>query len=132
MIPLYNRYIPQPDGTYKRKRVQSPQPPQEAPTIIQPPPAPPHEQPCPPTMPPETAKDQAPIPVKPKPLPPPPPKRRPAQQGQEGVFQFFRQLLPQNLDTGDLLIILLLLLMAGDNEETRNNALLTLALYFFM
>ena len=45
---------------------------------------------------------------------------------------FLRQLLPKNFDTGDLFIVLLLLLMAGDSEEGRNNALLTLALYFIM
>ncbi|MDD5954314.1 MAG: hypothetical protein PUD38_03835 [Firmicutes bacterium] len=45
---------------------------------------------------------------------------------------FLKQLLPKNFDTGDLLIVLLLLLMAGDCEEEKSNALLTLALYFFM
>lgn len=45
---------------------------------------------------------------------------------------FLRQLLPKEFDTGDLIIVLLLLLMAGDCEEDRNNALLTLALYFLM
>jgi len=48
------------------------------------------------------------------------------------VGGFLRQLLPKNFDTGDLFIVLLLLLMAGDSEEGRNNALLTLALYFIM
>ena len=45
---------------------------------------------------------------------------------------FLRQLVPKNLDTGDLLIIILLLLMAGDCQEDRNTALLTLALYLFL
>lgn len=45
---------------------------------------------------------------------------------------FLRQLLPKDLDTGDLLIILLLLLMAGDCEEEKGSALLTLALYLLM
>jgi hypothetical protein len=45
---------------------------------------------------------------------------------------FLQQLLPKDLDTGDLLIILLLLLMAGDCREDRNTALLTLALYLFL
>ena len=40
--------------------------------------------------------------------------------------------MPKDFDTADLLIIILLLLMAGDCEENRNNALLTLALYFLM
>ena len=45
---------------------------------------------------------------------------------------FFRNILPKDFDTGDLIVVLLLLLMAGDCQEDRNTALLTLALYFFM
>ena len=45
---------------------------------------------------------------------------------------FLKHLLPKDFDTGDLIVVLLLLLMAGDCEEDRNNALLTLALYFMM
>lgn len=45
---------------------------------------------------------------------------------------FLRQLFGKDFDTGDLVVILLLLLMAGDSEEDRNNALLTIALYFMM
>jgi len=48
------------------------------------------------------------------------------------VGGFLRQLLPKDFDTGDLIVVLLLLLMAGDCEEDKNNALLTLALYFFL
>ena len=51
---------------------------------------------------------------------------------QDSIPDFFRHLLPKDLDTADLMIIILLLLMAGDREDERNNALLTLALYFFM
>lgn len=43
-----------------------------------------------------------------------------------------RQLLPADFDTGDLIVVLLLLLMAGDCPEERNNAILTIALYFLM
>ena len=50
----------------------------------------------------------------------------------EPITGFLKQLLPKNMDTGDLIIILLLLLIAGDNEENRSNALLTLALYFLL
>ena len=49
-----------------------------------------------------------------------------------GAVSFLKQLLPKEFDTGDLLIVLLLLLMAGDCEEEKHNALLTLALYFFL
>ena len=45
---------------------------------------------------------------------------------------FLRQILPADFDTGDLIVVLLLLLMAGDCEEARNNAILTIALYFLM
>ena len=70
--------------------------------------------------------------------PPPPPPEIPRDvpstppQKSGPASSFLRQLLPQNLDTGDLMIILLLLLMAGDCEENKNNWLLTLALYLFL
>ena len=69
---------------------------------------------------------------------PPPPKRttppkQTARSRQEtAAGDFLRRLLPQDLDTGDLIVILLLLLMAGDCQEDRNTALLTLAIYMFM
>jgi hypothetical protein len=122
---MYNRYIPQPDGSYQKRRMQEPRPPEPA---KKPSPPPKHKQEhCPP-----------PIPV---PEPCPPPKKQERHQvhcnrqtpcRQDSITGFFKQLLPKDLDTADLLIILLLLLMAGDCEEDRNNALLTLALYFFM
>lgn len=96
---MYNRYIPQQDGTYQKNRIPSSPPPQP------PPPKPPPE-PC---------------------YHPNPPMPQP-----EGAFTFLKQLLPQNLDTGDLMIILLLLLMAGDGKENKNSWLLTLALYLFL
>ena len=103
---MYNRYIPQPDGSFRRntmedKRSVSPPPKPDSPPQFSPPPG------------------QA-----------PPPNTNTGKP--EGLLGFMKQLLPQNLDTADLLIILLILLMAGDCEENRNNALLTLALYFFM
>ena len=102
---MYNRYIPQPDGSYRRNRMQEQKPPQQKP-------APPREVPCPPP---------------PKPSSDPPPKPAPTESG-----GFLRQLLPRDFDTGDLIVILLLLLMAGDCEEDRNNAILTIALYFLI
>lgn len=71
-------------------------------------------------------------PPAPPPLTPESPNKNPPPKKPEGILGFLRQLLPGNLDTADLLIILLILLMAGDNEKNRNDALLTLALYFFM
>ena len=103
---MYNRYIPQSDGSYHRRPVQGSSPP------AQKPPRPPREQPAP------------------MPQAPPAPSTPPDTHG--SVPGFLKQLLPKDFDTGDLLIVLLLLLMAGDCEEEKNNALLTLALYFFM
>lgn len=94
---MYNRYIPQQDGTYQKNRIS--------------------------TSPPPVAVTPSPPPCDtPRPSPPPP----------EGAFSFLKQLIPQNLDTGDLLIIILLLLMAGDGKENKNSWLLTLALYLFL
>ena len=101
---MYNRYIPQTDGSYSRRTVPSSQ-------------KEPHKQP------------QVPLIPSPAPSAPPPPDHPPKLSPVPG---FLRNLLPKEFDTGDLLIVLLLLLMAGDSEEEKNNALLTLALYFFM
>lgn len=99
---MYNRYIPQQDGTYQKNRIPTP-PPSPSPSPSQPP------------APPPTCEEAQ------------PPYRQP-----NGAFDFIRQLLPKNLDTGDLLIIILLLLMAGDNKDNKNSWLLTLALYLFL
>ncbi len=107
---MYNRYIPQSDGSYRRCTVTDRPPEPPAPS---PPPRP--ESPCPPPPP---------RPEGPKPCPPP--------RQSSGAGDFLRGLLPRNLDTGDLLILLLLLLMAGDCREDRNTALLTLAIYLFL
>lgn len=107
---MYNRYIPQPDGSYRRNRMQEPMrhPPAPKPTV---------EDECIPPPPPDCA-------------PPPKPTFCPKQSG--NMDSFLRQLLPKDFDTGDLIVVLLLLLMAGDSQDGRNNALLTLALYFLM
>lgn len=102
---MYNRYIPQGDGSYRKKQISDPPPPPGQPS----PPPPPEEMP----------------------IPSPPPPRNPPPTGQP-AGNFLRQLLPKGLDTGDLLIIVLLLLMAGDRPEDKNTALLTLALYLFL
>ena len=104
---MYNRYIPQPDGSYRRNPMQEsrkqpqhspPRPPQQQKPPAPPPPQPPHHTPMP----------------------------------AEPITGFLRQLIPQGFDTGDLIIVLLLLLIAGDSQESRSNALLTLALYFIL
>lgn len=105
---MYNRYIPQPDGSYRR----NPMPEQRHPSQRQQP-----QQQSPPVSP-------------PPPVQAPPLYKQPPQS--EPILGFLRQLLPQGFDTGDLIIVLLLLLIAGDSQESRSNALLTLALYFVL
>ena len=102
---MYNRYIPQPDGSYRRNPMQEQRPHPQRPT--QPPPPPPAPPPA-----------------------PQPPQRHPPTA--EPIPGFLRQLIPKGFDTGDLIIVLLLLLIAGDSQESRSNALLTLALYFIL
>lgn len=132
---MYNRYIPQPDGTFQRNRMPEPEiPKRSAPNHAQWKPEPAPEPSCPP--PPENREtphgNQSRPPRRPSPPPKQPPRpSSPPRQG-TGIFQFFRQFLPRDFDTEDLLIVLLLLLMAGDCKEDQNTALLTLALYLFM
>lgn len=114
---MYNRYVPQPDGSYRRNRMQEPQRP-----------VPPPPQQTGPTA--YTNRNSEPADA--------PPDNRTNRQTQRkrtvptSAGSFLRQLLPGNLDTEDLLIVILMLLMAGDCEEERSNALLTLALYLFL
>ncbi len=100
---MYNHYIPQSAGSYRRNSPPEPRRPK-------PKPEPPKE--CPP---------------KPQPTPecPPEPPR------QTGVMDFLRGLLPRQIDTADLLIICLLLLMNKDDEGGLS-PVLTLALYFLL
>ena len=99
---MYNRYIPQPDGSYRRNRMQDMKEISNKPDTIQ-----------------HTPSDNA-------------PGHLPAKIKHNNINGFIRQLLPKEFDTGDLIIVLLLLLMAGDKSEEKTNALLTLALYFIM
>ena len=120
---MYNRYVPQSDGSYRRSRVPDP-PPKQA-------------ERCPVPLPKDTGCC---VPVnKPeeRPCPPPPPPAKPhphqpSQPPKASAPGFLQQLLPRDFDTGDLIVVLLLLLLAGDCEEDRGTALLTLALYLFM
>ena len=116
---MYNRYIPQPDGTYKRNRIAEPiREPQKTPS----PPPPPRQEPqeCPKETPICQENTEKNHPVQATPC------------CNQNAGRFLRQLLPRDFDTGDLMVILLLLLIAGDCPAERGNALLTLALYFIM
>lgn len=118
---MYNRYIPQPDGSYRRNRIQDPerkQMPLQQPPAPPPPPLPePEKTPCSGCIHRQT-----------------PEKRRQQYQGNPNtsITGFLRQLLPKDFDAEDLMVILLLLLMAGDCREEQNTALLTMALYLFL
>lgn len=101
---MYNRYIPQADGSYRRNRMQEPK---------------------------QTTRVEAPSPP-PKKENVPPVKQQDKTPQNNSIHGFLKQLLPKEFDTGDLIIVLLLLLMAGDCEEDKSHALLTLALYFIM
>lgn len=119
---MYNRYIPQPDGSYRRNQMPEPR---KEPEHLPPPIAPP----------PSVSNGPVPncpaCPNRPQRKPVPPPKHKPPVQN-TGVLSFLKQLIPGNFDAEDLLVVLLLLLMAGDCREDQNWALLTLALYLFL
>lgn len=123
---MYNRYIPQSDGTYRRNRVGEPSPP--PPQRPSPPREEPREEtcPCPPESPPCRQGQPCAHMQSPRPIPP----RQKSQAG--GIGSFLKQLIPKDFDTEDLIVVLLLLLMAGDCREDQNFALLTLFLYLFM
>lgn len=119
---MYNRYIPQPDGSFRRSRVEDPQQrPTPQPQRKEPPQQEPYAPPEPPKQEIHEHREE--------------PRHRHStadfHRG-ESITGFLKQLLPKDFDTGDLIVVLLLLLMAGDCEEDRGTALLTLALYMFM
>lgn len=139
---MYNRYIPQSDGSFRRSQMPDrsrPAPHREpCPTPPPPPPCPPVEEQTPPPCKEET-RPQNPgrcprqgfcPPPRQKPRPPRPEHYPEHNEG--GIGNFLRNLLPKDFDTADLLVVILLLLMAGDCAEDQNSALLTLALYLFM
>ena len=117
---MYNRYIPQPDGSYRKNTVNSKKPLNISENLKKDTPPPPPPAP-PPTV-----------------IPPNPPKSHGQQRGPtsqpigDSIPQFLKHLIPGELDTGDLLVIILMLLMAGDCREDRSYALLTLVLYLFL
>ena len=95
---MYNRYIPQPDGSFRCRPAEA------------------EREPCAASCPEQPAG----------------PPDCPGACGPMTPGEFFRKLLPEGLDLGDLMILLLLLIMAGDSREDPNTALLTLVLYLFL
>ena len=120
---MYNRYIPQPDGSYRKNPiVEQPREPVQTPSVPAPPP--------PQTPPPPNPNCQS-CPHRQPHRQPPPAKPQSPSRG-NGFFGYLKQLLPKNFEAEDLLVVLLLLLMAGDCREDQNSALLTLVLYLFL
>lgn len=117
---MYNRYVPQGDGSFQRSAI--PDPPRR-----EPPKEPPRPVPPPNPQPPLPKEPQQP-PSPPEPCPPPEEKYREPQRATD----FFSRLLPQNMDSGDLLMLLILLLLLNDGSGDAPPALLTLALYFLL
>lgn len=116
---MYNRYIPQSDGTYRKSRV-----PDSVPEPRCAPPPPPRPQP-------EEQNCREPRSPRPQPSPGRPGNRRQEPPRQQSVGSFFKQLFPRGFDTEDLLVVVLLLLMC-DGGDGQNTALLTLAIYLFL
>lgn len=123
---MYNRYIPQSDGSYRRSSVpDSPAPKRPPEPAKQSPPPPPPD--FPPPMPPrQQPRNRCPG-CRPQHLTPKPPEVPGL-----GLGSFLRKILPRDFDTGDLLVVILLLLMCADEYEDQSTALLTLALYLFL
>lgn len=113
---MYNRYIPQSDGSFRRSQVNDGGTSRSPGNQRQP-----------------QAGQNAP------PSPPPPPPQAPAtvHQGSPGdmgmgnMGGFLKGLLPQSFDTEDMIIILLLLLFGNSGKDT-NATFLTLILYLFL
>ena len=101
---MYNRYIPAPDGSYKKQTIPDCSPPcpqkQEQ-----------GKPPCPPQKPPE----QPAVPC-----------------GGESIGNFLGRLLPAGFDTEDLMVVLLLLLMSGNGGSGPNMPLITMLIYLFL
>ena len=121
---MYNRYVPQPDGSYQKNTIQDKAQNNAKPTPQQKPcvkenndcvPALHSEKQC------MTKKKQQNNPCK-----------TTNANNEVSIGNFLKQLLPKDLDSGDLLVIILLLLMAGDCQDNKNQALLTLMLYLFL
>jgi hypothetical protein len=99
---MYNHYIPQSDGSYRRSNPAD------------------HRRPPPPPKPKPEPKPEPPRECPPPPCPP-----------QTGILDFLKGLLPRSIDTADLMIVFLLLLMNKDDEGGLS-PILTLALYFLL
>ena len=101
---MYNRYVPQEDGSFRKTKLNEPEQhgcsqeiPREVPLIRLDHPG-------------ESRVNGSP----------------------QGIGSFFKSLFPEGLDTEDLIVILLLLLLSQDREHDKNRSLLTLGAYLFL
>ena len=99
---MYNRYIPQEDGSFLKSRMAEPEEQKTAPDYYREP-APGYQQ-----------------------------TNTYAPRKDLNISSFFRNLLPKDLDIEDLIVILLLLLISGHQEDEGNQAMLTLGAYLFL
>ena len=101
---MYNRYIPAPDGSYKKQTIPD----------------------CPPPCPQKQEQGKPPCP------PQKPPERPAVPCGGERIGDFLGRLLPAGFDTEDLMVVLLLLLMSGNCGSGPNMPLITMLIYLFL
>lgn len=134
---MYNHYIPQSDGSYRRSSMpeRGHKPQFNSPIIPSPKPAAQPQQPEPeavpcaaPQKPPQAAPDREARDNQncSHPAPPVP------QSNSQGILSFLKGLLPREIDTDDMLIILLIMLMNRDDDCDGLSPMLTLALYFLL
>lgn len=101
---MYNRYIPTPDGSYKKQTIPD----------------------CPPPCSQQQEQQKPPCP------PPRPPEPPAGPVGGKSIGDFLGQLLPAGFDTEDLIVVLLLLLMSGNCDSGPNMPLITMLIYLFL
>lgn len=105
---MYNRYVPNANGSYERQRIDTPQSQQKPP-----------------------ASPAQPISAQPKPQSPPIAQKRPPEKAEnKKPLSILR--LPEHLDSGDLLVLLILLLLLQENDEDPLTLILILAAFFFI
>ena len=125
---MYNRYVPQADGSFRRSRIQEPINQRER-SVNTPPPIQEAAQR-------EKAGSQFSAPKRNDIYPQrngPPVRSSPHNDNNAAsVGSFLKGLLPSNFDTEDLMVILLLLLMSGNSGSDQNAALMTLVIYLFL
>ncbi len=135
---MYNHYIPQSDGSYRRSTIPEQNRKQQFPRGgIPNPNLTPNPAPAP--DPPESTVQRGPQPTQ-QPSSPLSPQlhfqqttaAQPLPPKSGGILSFLKGLLPREIDTDDLLIILLIMLMNRDDEEDDLSPMLTLALYFLL